>query len=213
MSSTTELTEITDNEDDEHGFDSSLGSAIADSWWALGKLLAPFHRDERDESKAEAAIAYICQFFEDGTAQWTEDTVNALTPERLRAFAEDLNDLLERKYHGGPIAAEVLSRVRHSSNYTADEAKQFLRLRESPDVWWANEYRVIFNDLAERTEGHAWLEAVTVCANDRCRRFFVKRRPDQRFHSEACRARVANQRSYRKKRSLAKKRGQRQRSM
>jgi hypothetical protein len=79
-------------------------------------------------------------------------------------------------------------------------------MREPVDVWLANEYRELFVEKETREKGPSWIFAAAYCAKERCKRFFIKRRPNQRYHSEACQARSANQRAYRKHRSTTHRR-------
>jgi hypothetical protein len=188
--------------DEPPEFDPSIDMVIAETWWALGKRINAFHPDEPADHRSAAALEWIAHLFKDSNSEdWYDDARAALTPEQLRTFAEDLHGLLERKYRGESIGNEVLERVRPSSNFTFDESDQFLELRESVEVWWANEYRQIFFEMERYERKPNWTVAAANCANEACGRFFIKRRPNQRYHSEACQARAANQRSYRKHRS------------
>lgn len=193
------------NSSDPVDFDPYLGMATADSWWLLGRRLAPFHRDEPEDRKMMAAERWIGDLLKERDECY-DDEIAALTPERLRHFAEDVYVLLERKFHGEAIGAEVIERLRASADFDPREKGQYLDLFEPVNVWWANEYRALFLDLVEPKSGPSWLYAVDLCANERCRRFFVKQRSDHRFHAESCRSRAANQRSYQKRKTRAHKR-------
>lgn len=193
--------------DESPEFDPAVDMAVADTWWALGRRIHAFHPDEPADRRRAAAVEWIEHLLRDGKEEdWYDDALAALTPEQLQAFAEDLHALLERKYRGEPIGNEVLKRVLPSANFTVDESDQFLELRESIHVWWANEYRQIFLEMERDERAPNWTFAAGYCANEGCKRFFIKRRPNQRYHSEACQARAANQRSYRKHRSTMHRR-------
>jgi hypothetical protein len=195
------------NDNDESSdFDPTVGLAVAETWWALGRWLQAFHRDEPAERRRDAAHEWIAHLFKDGKDEWVDDAAAALTPDRLQVFAEDIYALLERKYRGGSIGDDVLERMRHSAGFRVDESGQFVHMRESAEVWWANEYREVFLALDEREKSPSWTFAAAYCANENCKRFFIKRRPNQRYHSESCQARSANKRSYRKHRSSSHRR-------
>ncbi len=207
MLSTTANAENPMNEEEAPDFEPTIGLAIADTWWALGRRLHAFHPDEPADHRRAAAVEWIEYLFKDGEKEdWYDDALVALTPAQLQTFAEDLHALLERKFRGEPIGKDVLERIRPSAGFTIDESEQFIELRESVDVWWANEYREVFLEMEKREKSPSWTFAGAYCANERCKRFFIKRRPNQQYHSEACQARSANQRSYRKHRSTAHRR-------
>lgn len=190
--------------DDEVDFDPYLGLGIAESWWLLGRYLSAFHPAESDDVMRATAERWIADLFDDDEP-WHEDARAALKADRLVEFAKNAYRLLERKFRGEPIGPEALALVKPAVDYQAREDGQFLDLFEPVDVWWANEYRMLFLDLVEPKTHKSWLHAVGTCANEKCSRFFVKQRSDQRFHSEACRARAANQRAYEKRRAKSHK--------
>jgi hypothetical protein len=197
------------NETEE--FDPGLGLGVADTWWALGRRLAAFQAASTPQEENAYAERWIAEILEDENERF-EDQRAALKPDRLREFARTVPELLERKFRGRSIAADAAGLMRACSQYDVREEAQFLDLYEPIDVWWANEYRLLFADLVDRSPYPTWLSAVGTCAREECGQFFIKQRSDQRYHSESCRARVANQRAYKKRKSQPHRRGAKSRS-
>lgn len=174
-------------------FDAYIGSAAATSWWELGKWLS-----RRDDPRSLAL--WRTRMIDDvgpGTVE-----AKAINPDRLREFAEDVYSLLERKYRGESIGRNIQDRVRAAASYVIHDEGDYLAWHEPDKVFWANEYRLLFMELREDTEGdpeqHGWREAVGRCAE--CNEFFVKARRDQLFHSTKCRTKAGNRVAYDRKR-------------
>lgn len=171
-------------------FDATLWMAIADSWWDLGKRTAPLIGDTLEPEQREGCLrAWVTAVHE--SAEDDEDVIAAVTPASLETFVKTALALLERKYDGGVIAPEV-QRLIEPARYQISDDGKLLRFDESPEAFWAWEYVYLFEDLKYEEAG--WLTAVARC--ERCKAFFIKSRKDQRFHSDACRKHVANQRFY-----------------
>jgi hypothetical protein len=185
---------------DDEEFDPYIGITVADTWPKLGRLLATVQSEAPRPEVLINLKRWIDELWDDNEVPY-DDALKAITPLRLLKFARDVQGLLERKFSGESIASEIRDRIAACGNFEIREEKTFVDLYEPPRVWWANEYRVLFADLVQPKSGKSWLHAVALCANEDCLKFFVKQRSDQRFHSEVCRARAANQRAYSRRRS------------
>lgn len=171
-------------------FDATLWMAIADSWWDLGKKTAPLIGDTLGPEQRDGHLRAWTQAVHENTEQDT-DVVAAVTPEALDSFVRTALTLLERKYDGERIASDVQGLV-DAAQYRISDDGNLLRFKESAEAFWAWEYLYLFEDLKYEEAG--WITAVGRC--ERCKSFFIKSRKDQRFHSDACRKHVANQRFY-----------------
>ena len=171
-------------------FDATLWLAVADSWWDLGKKTAPLIGDTLTAEQREGHLrAWVNAVHED--ADDDDELKAAMTPEALDGFVRTGLDLLERKYNGGQIADDVQRLIDHARYRISDDGN-LLRFGETPAAFWAWEYIYLFEDLKYDDPG--WTTAVGRC--EMCKAFFIKARKDQRFHSDACRKRAANQRFY-----------------
>ena len=56
---------------------------------------------------------------------------------------------------------------------------------ESPKVFWAWQYSLLFEELEARPEDPGWLDMVATC--EECGTFYVKQRYDQHFDTDRCR--------------------------
>jgi hypothetical protein len=178
-------------------FDATLWMALADSWWDLGKKMAPFVGDTLTAGQREGQLrAWVKAVHDDAD----DEVKAAVTPHALAAFVRTALNLLERKYSGELIAEDVQRLIEHARYRISDDGR-LLRFGETPEAFWAWEYVYLFEDLKYDEPG--WTAAVARC--ETCKAFFVKARKDQRFHSDACRKRAANQRFY-KTRGKSKKR-------
>lgn len=181
-------------------FDPTLWMALADSWWELGRKLSPFAGDALTAEQKAALVAAWVAGVRSGAEDDDEDLKAAVTPEALTTFIDNALRLLERKYKGEPIAAELQTLVDGARYRISDDGTR-LSFHETPEAFWAWEYVYLFEDLKYDDPG--WETAVGYC--DGCRAFFVKSRKDQRFHADACRKKAANKRFY-KTRGKSKRR-------
>lgn len=182
-------------------FDPVLSMAVAGSWWDLGRRLAPFAGEAASPEQQTAALRdWAAAILKDEDDQ---DVIDAVTEDGLRTFVATVLPVLERKFDGREIAAEVQRLISAASYYVSDEGHR-LNMKETSEAFWAWEYLYLFNDM-HWTHKSDWITAVSRCAE--CNVFFIKTRIDQRFHSDACRKKAANLRFYRSDRAKAKRRG------
>lgn len=184
-----------DERDEE--FDPWLGCLAGETWWELGRNLAPTMTDEPAE-RAKHIAEWAKEMRELLLADDMKVEAKAVTSSALTEFVDTLMSVLERKYEGKPIAGDVRRLMRRSGDYQIADDGQYIVVEEHGEVFWANEFRYLFEDL-QRYTGRGWLNAVGRCEGDGCGRFFVKTRIDQRFHADTCRTRTANRKAYRRK--------------
>jgi hypothetical protein len=176
-------------------FDPRLGLFTGETWWELGKNFAP-------AMKVDVAVrrAYLVDWSErlrkQLHADGFPDSEGAVTPEALGDFVDTVLRVLEKKFDGEAIEQDVRHLVRHAKDAIFRDEDRYLRLDEPGDVFWAIEYEWLFTDLQRPRDGRGWLNAVARCEAEDCRRFFIKQRPDNRFHTDSCRTRTANRRAY-----------------
>lgn len=178
----------------EGGYDPYLGLSVADSWWELGRHI---NRLRAAESKAEQ-LEIAGKWADELNAEDDPNVDYSVKATELVEFADNITDLLERKFNGEPIAADVnrLMAPMHGLRYEDDE--QFLVRRESGEVFWAIEYAYLFEDLRRR-DFSAWSKAVGYCENETCGKFFIRQRIDNRYDSDKCRTNAANRKYYKRR--------------
>ena len=180
-------------------FDPVLSMALADSWWDLGKKLAPF---TAGSATTEQQTAFLRGWAAEVRDDEDPDVVAAVTPDRLQLFVATVLTLLERKFEGGDIAEDVRALIADARFDVCDDGRR-LRMTETPEAFWAWEYVYLFTEM-HSTSKSDWTTAVGRCSE--CNVFFVKTRTDQRFHGDACRKRAANVRFYRNSKAKRKRR-------
>ncbi len=183
-------------------FDPSLGALCAETWWDFGKLLANINNDEW----LKKTLSKIHKDVHPDYRQY-------ITLESLRDFVATAFNMLRRFYEGESIKNEIsqLIYVGDKNDYVVTESGKFIEVNESPGVFWAIEYKALFECLSkpwDTVEDHpdGWLNAVALC--EQCGTFFVKQRKDQIFDTARCRTKFANRDTYLSRR-VSRRRGHR----
>lgn len=188
------LTDTTVRPDHTDSFWPDLSLSVAPTWWQLGARLS-----KRGDSKA------LQGWVQEIKANLYETEAAAVTLPALKQFADTVYRLLNQKFDGQPIAAEVRELIKVSNDFDFKDDDQYLDAGEPDGIFWANEYRELFTDIYKTNSRNdrGWLEAVDRCIH--CGTFFVKSRIDQKFDSAACRVKYLNAKSYRAKTTLMKR--------
>jgi len=189
--------EPNDMDERRQDFDPWLATAVADSWWDLGRKLAPF---TAGSDPAEQQVAFLRDWAASIHKDEDADVIAAVTPERLRQFVTTVLHLLERKFEGDNVAEDVRRLIADARYDVSDDGRRIC-FTETPEAFWAREYLYVFTEM-HSTNRSDWTTAVGRCGE--CNAFFVKTRSDQRFHSDLCRKRAANLRFYRNSRAKSK---------
>lgn len=187
----------TDSEPEE--FDATLWMALADTWWDLGRRLAPFVGDTLPEEEKEGKLRSWVTEIHAGTDD--DEVIAAVTTDALRTFVRNALELLEQKYRGQTIAARVQSLITDARYDVADDGRR-LKFGENSAAFWAWECVFLFQELTYDDPG--WETAVGFC--DGCSAFFLKTRKDQRYHADVCRKKAANKRFYKTRGKLKRRR-------
>lgn len=169
-------------------FHPDLGLAIADTWWDLGRLLS-----KRDNDAAlEAQLIRI--------RKDAPEFASSLNLRPLKRFLATAYELLRKKFNREPIAESAASLGRTGPPCEYFDDGQYLDWKEPDSVFWANEYDVLFRDLAPPLSGEpSWLSAAAICADNRCKQgFFIRSRSNQDYCSYNCRMRAYGRDAYRK---------------
>ena len=180
-------------------FDPFLSLVLADTWWDLGRRLAPFIGDSGSQEQKTASLR---DWVSEAKVDQDTDVIEALATDQLLRFVTTALALLERKYEGADIAADVRELVA-DARYDISDDGRMLTFIETPEAFWAWEYLYLFKEMHSTNEPD-WTTAVGRCEG--CTVFFVKTRIDQRFHNDACRKKAANLRFYRSGKAKAKRR-------
>jgi hypothetical protein len=176
-------------------FDAWLGLVLADTWWQLGKNVARVlavkgtTRQQRLEDWAQKVRAELAK-------SGMNEPMGGVTWKAVFAFVETIIDILEQKFDGKPIARRVRQLTKDASAFNVYDDGQYLDIQEPESVFWSVEYDFLFSKIDKSIGGGGWLNAVARCADDDCRKFFIKSRSDQRHHSNDCRTRSANRKAY-----------------
>lgn len=185
-------------EEDDPDFNPWLGLWVADTWWELGRRFM-----QLSDSNKEKRDVHLKNWSDHVTQKLMQDEMplaaTAVTVKTLDDFFNTLLPLLEKKYEGESISAEVAQLVKRKSDVHLLDKGKYLDHDEPSGYFWAAEYWMLFSDLSPPDENDGWLHAVTRC--DACKVFFIKQRINQIYHSEACRVRAANRKSYAKKKA------------
>jgi len=197
-----ETADAADDTEEIADFDPYIGLATASTWWELGKRATPL-LDSKDQKRKELLENWRSA----ATTRLIEDRMpvaaTAITTDALEIFITTILRLLELKYDGKPIGKDVADLTKIPLNLQLSEESQYLDMDEPADYFWAMEYILFFSELAHPKTGLGWLHAVARCKS--CNVFFIKQRINQRNHSEACRIKAANRKSYAKKTPEQKK--------
>jgi len=175
-------------------FDAYIGLAAASTWWELGKRLTPL-LDLEGKAKERHLIEWSDKIKNNLLDEKMTIEAQIVTPDAVGQFAENVLKLLRKKYHKEPIARDVLSLIKNRKLLINDmDSTSYLQFEEPDESFWAFEYLLLFEELQPPKDGIGWLNAVAICES--CSVFFIKQRSDQRYHSDACRMRLANRKSY-----------------
>lgn len=181
---------------DRARFDPSYSGILVPTWGKLGYWTQQLMHAEDDVSRRKVLDEWTEEIHEEHAERWprTRQAVEqAVTPDAIDRFVKTVLDLLERKFTGKPIAARVNELIA-PLKLTASDDDGYLSMPYSPRSLWAEEYLLIFTDLARPRDGKGWHDAVHYC--NKCKRFFIRARRDQKFCSDKCRTDVGNARTY-----------------
>jgi hypothetical protein len=184
--------------DDQDEFDPWLGLLLGDTWWKIGKNFAGILNVD-GEKRTQNLELWVGALRAELSDEEMHESVDGMTAEALMQFIETVMDVLERKFDGKKIGADVRRLTQKSNRYNIYDEGQYLDFQEPTDTFWAAEYNFLFSDLDKTHSGGGWLNAVGRCADPDCNIFFIKSRSDQRHHTPACRTRSANRQSYSEK--------------
>jgi len=196
-------------------FNPYLGMYLGETWWKLGSNIS---RALFGSQKAQQnyCISWAKSIQEKLKHDEMSESVDAISSANLYEAANTIMSLLKKKYNSESIARDVSRLTEGANEEKITDDGQYLNSEEPPNVFWAIEYSILFNDLAKpsKNKGKGWLNAVAICEDPECKEFFVKGRKDQRFHTAGCRTRTANREAYHKivESKLHSKKGRRRRS-
>jgi hypothetical protein len=182
-------------------FEAFLGLGLADKWWVLGKWTSRIESADTKTAKLKVAREWAEEFRKRESDEFPSGAPR-VTPERILEFSSTILRLLEQKFNAKPIADEVAKLVNHAASYVVNDEKggerdrKHLACVESEETFWALEYALLFRELTNGRQRDDWTYAVGFCADDNCGKFFIRRRPDQHFHSDKCRTNQANRAAY-----------------
>lgn len=187
------------DEQETQAFDPYLGLAVAPSWWVLGRWTNRL-RSAKDKPERMAVLqAWAREVWEGSDDCDPVRKARAVTSAALERFAGTVLSLLKAKYDGKPIADKVRRLIKTNEHAIRDDGR-YLIIDEDAATFWSVEYALLFDELdSEAFEPPGWLNAVGICENERCGRFFVKQRIDNRFDSDKCRTNSANRAAYKRK--------------
>lgn len=188
---------MNEGRDEVELFDPYLGLAVADSWWILGRRLNKLRIAKTEAARTVALETWAKEVWDASDDCATVRRLNVVTSTSLDLFASNVLRLLAAKYRGESISAEVHGLV-HPTDYAIRDEGRFLIFDETAATFWSLEYYMLFSELdSEGFEPPGWLRAVGICENERCNRFFIRQRIDNRFDTESCRT---NRATYKRKR-------------
>lgn len=176
-------------------FDPSLGLLLGDTWWKLGKNIARILAVD-GEVRSRRLEEWCEEVRTDLADSGMNEPMGGVTPAAILTFVETVMGVLEHKFDGKPIAETVRRLTKRANAFNVYDEGQYLDIQEPTDVFWAVEYDFLFSKMDKAIGGGGWLNAVARCADDDCKKFFIKSRSDQRHHSDACRTRSANRKAY-----------------
>lgn len=177
-------------------FDPFIGSGIAMTWWRFGTSLSKARLIDPDSALITWDDAELEKWLKEFQDEMGPRDAKFVSKTMIKRFVETTLRLLEAKYDGKPIAAEVKRLVRQAAAYQCVDVEGYLEMDEPGDCLLANEYRLLFLELGRPRDESGktdWRRAVGRC--EQCHRFYVKQRLDQRFDTAKCRVRYANKKS------------------
>jgi hypothetical protein len=170
-----------------------LGLCVAPTWGDLARWTNRVRAATTDDE--QGAIA----------RDWADEVNGRHDPQRevevtareLIAFTDTVVNLLERKFNGEPIANEANQLIAPMRGLVIKDHERDVLLSENSDVFWAFEYYFLFSQL--RSRDSVWWKAVGKCDNEKCGKFFIRQRADNRFDSDKCRQNAANRKFYQRR--------------
>jgi hypothetical protein len=178
-------------ESEERSYSPFIGLAVAQTWGDLARWVNRLRAADTDAAELDVALEWA-----DEVNACDRRADYAVNPGDLIAFAKTVTDILERKLKGEPIAAEAKKLMAPMSEVELDDENQRLVWHENRNAFWASEYYFLFARLSSDL---VWWKAVGYCDNEKCRKFFIRQRADNRFDSDKCRQNAANRKFYKRR--------------
>jgi hypothetical protein len=178
---------------EERSYSPYIGLHVAPTWGELARWANRLRAATTDADRAAVARDWA----NDANSRSDAERDFEVTPDELINFTETVVKLLERKLNGEPIAIEANELVAPMRDLVIEDQEKYVAMCEKRDVFWAFEYYFLFTQLTLRDS--VWWKAVGYCENEKCRKFFIRQRADNRFDSDKCRQNAANRKFYQRR--------------